>query len=157
MLDQGKSNHPANAAVQMSAAITAYARIHMYPYISRDDCHYTDTDSIVVKEPLPESEVSPSVLGKFKLEYNIAKGVFLAPKSYMIQTVKDEVIIKHKGVAKAMVNEEWFINQLADPDLKRTVEYEQKFNKNWHKLLVERKKAHYTMGLGSKKRDLVFD
>jgi len=34
-------SHPRNAAVQISAAITAGARIHMYPYISRSDCYYT--------------------------------------------------------------------------------------------------------------------
>jgi len=37
---------PRLGAVQIAAAITACARIHMYPYISRDDCHYTDTDSL---------------------------------------------------------------------------------------------------------------
>ena len=37
---------PKNAAVQLAAAITASARIYMYPDISREDCYYTDTDSI---------------------------------------------------------------------------------------------------------------
>jgi len=41
------------AAVQMSAAITAQARVYMYGHISREDCYYTDTDSVVVKKPLP--------------------------------------------------------------------------------------------------------
>lgn len=40
------------SAVHLSAAITACARIHMYPYISRPDCYYTDTDSIVLGSPL---------------------------------------------------------------------------------------------------------
>ncbi|KAK0607785.1 hypothetical protein LWI29_020473 [Acer saccharum] len=35
------------SAVQLSAAITACARIHMYNYIKRDDCYYIDTDSAV--------------------------------------------------------------------------------------------------------------
>lgn len=39
---------PKMSAVQLAAAITACARIHMYPYISRPDCYYTDTDSIVL-------------------------------------------------------------------------------------------------------------
>nr|GEX95226.1 RNA-directed DNA polymerase, eukaryota, reverse transcriptase zinc-binding domain protein [Tanacetum cinerariifolium] len=56
-LDQWKP--PSNSAVQLAAAITASARIHMYPYISRDDCYYTDTDSVVLSQPL--SSVKPSL------------------------------------------------------------------------------------------------
>lgn len=47
---KGEWNPPAHSAVHISAAITAYARIHMYPFISRDDCYYTDTNSIMVKK-----------------------------------------------------------------------------------------------------------
>ena len=60
-----------SSAVQMSAAITAYARIHMYPYISREGCYYTDTDSAVLDTPIPEEEVSSSELGKLKLEHEV--------------------------------------------------------------------------------------
>jgi hypothetical protein len=70
---------PRNAAVQISAAITANARIHMYPYISRDDCYYTDTDSVVLQNPLPARS------GKFKLEYEVKEGIFIAAKSYWIE------------------------------------------------------------------------
>lgn len=59
---------PKNAAVHIAAAITASARIHMFKYISRQDCYYTDTDSIVIGEPLPDEEVSSTELGKLKLE-----------------------------------------------------------------------------------------
>ncbi|GKV53287.1 hypothetical protein SLEP1_g59819 [Rubroshorea leprosula] len=45
---------PRISAVQLAAAVTACARIHMYPYISRPDCYYTDTDSVVLGNPLPE-------------------------------------------------------------------------------------------------------
>lgn len=55
---------PKISAVQLAAAITACARIHMYPYISRRDCYYTDTDSVVLASPLPSDEVSSSELGK---------------------------------------------------------------------------------------------
>ena len=40
----------------------------MYPQIEREDCYYTDTDSVVLGKPLPEDVISSSVLGKFKLE-----------------------------------------------------------------------------------------
>lgn len=39
---------PENLAVQLVAGITTYARIYMYPYISREDCYYRDTDSVMV-------------------------------------------------------------------------------------------------------------
>ncbi|MCE3049323.1 hypothetical protein HAX54_044602 [Datura stramonium] len=63
-----------NSAVQMGAAITAYARIHLYPYIARDDCYYTDTDSVVLGHPLPCDVLSSSEIGKWKLEDKIKKG-----------------------------------------------------------------------------------
>ena len=61
---KGKWRPPMNTAPQISAAITAYARIKMYPFINRDDFYYTDTDSVVLSNPLPEEEVSGTELGK---------------------------------------------------------------------------------------------
>lgn len=148
---------PSNTGVHISAAITAYARIHMYPHISRNDCYYTDTDSIVVKNPLPEEEVSPTVLGKFKLEHMIHTGMFTAPKSYLLRTFKNDVIIKHKGAGKAMADHEWFTKQLADTDLKRTLLYDNHFHKDWKKLLIQHKQCQITMGLSSNKRILVYN
>ncbi|KAL9678789.1 hypothetical protein QQ045_016640 [Rhodiola kirilowii] len=60
--------------VQLSAAITACARIYMYPFTSREDCYYTDTDSVVLGNPLPENLLSETDLGKFKCEYLVKKG-----------------------------------------------------------------------------------
>lgn len=59
-----KDWYPKLAAVQISAAIAACSRIHMNPYASRDDCHYTDTDSVVLKDPLPPDKVCNYTLGK---------------------------------------------------------------------------------------------
>jgi len=49
---------PKNSAVQLAAAITAYALIYMYPFISREDCYYTDTDSVVLGSALPEDLIN---------------------------------------------------------------------------------------------------
>lgn len=46
------------SAEKMSAAITACSRIHMYKYISRSDCYYTDTDSAIDGSPLAEDSIS---------------------------------------------------------------------------------------------------
>lgn len=62
---------PKISAVHLSAAITACARIYMYPHISRPDCYYTDTDSIVLGSPLSDDQISSIELGKFKLEHNV--------------------------------------------------------------------------------------
>jgi hypothetical protein len=36
----------------------------MYKYISRDDCYYTDTDSVFLGSPLAEEDISSTVLGQ---------------------------------------------------------------------------------------------
>ena len=97
-------NPPKISAVQMAAAITACARIHMYKYISRDDCYYTDTDSAILGSPLPEDEISME-LGKLKLEHFVKEGIFLAPKSYGLDA-DGEYIVKHKGLGKHFVDYE---------------------------------------------------
>lgn len=56
-----------------TAAITAMATIYMYPYISRVDSYYMDTDSVVLSQPLPLNMISTTEIGKFKLEDHIIK------------------------------------------------------------------------------------
>ncbi|KAL2941233.1 DNA polymerase [Bienertia sinuspersici] len=51
---------PKNSAIQIAAAITACARIYMYSYTSREDCYYTDTDFVVLGNPLPEAVKGPA-------------------------------------------------------------------------------------------------
>lgn len=136
-LDQWKPPH--NSAVQISAAITANARIHMYRHISRDDCYYTDTDSVVLGSPIEDDMLSETELGKFKLEDRIKEGYFLAPKSYCYLPMpkeKDEAkgdvkpgtelvkgeqfdnvvaVMKYKGAGKDYVSKEWYQEQYKDP------------------------------------------
>ncbi|KAL4553872.1 hypothetical protein LXL04_040146 [Taraxacum kok-saghyz] len=73
----------------------------MYPYISREDCYYTYTDSVVLSMPLPEEMISSSIIGLFKLEDRIVKGYFLAPKSYYYSNEKGKDTLKLKKVKKA--------------------------------------------------------
>ena len=104
---------------QISAAITAYVWIHMFSYISREDCYYTDADSIVIKSPLPEEDVSPTVFGNFELK-KINKAIFLALKAYYIYpSGDDEEIIEHKGGGKTMADREWFETMLEVDTLKK--------------------------------------
>ena len=149
---------PRISAVQLAAAVTACARIHMYPYISREDCYYTDTDSVVLGSPLPEGEISSSVLGKFKLEHNVIKGIFLAPKSYSLITQDGKSIIKHKGLAKSLVDEEWFESQYYDLSRTTLTTVESNFIIDWHKLNIIKKETLVHLGIrASNKREAVFD
>lgn len=65
-----------STSIVISAAITAYARIH----ISRlkleilkqgAELYYSDTDSIVTNKKLPDNLVSSKSLGLLKLEHSL--------------------------------------------------------------------------------------
>jgi len=151
-------NPPKNSAVQLAAAITASARIHMYPYISREACYYTDTDSVVLGNPLPNEEISSSVLGKFKLEDRITKGYFLAPKSYFYISTEGENVLKYKGPAKNMIRPEWFEKQYQNPSHTEQVSVESKFRIDWNTLNIFKKDILVTLGLKlGHKRISVYD
>lgn len=149
---------PRISAVQLAAAVTACARIHMYPYISRPDSYYTDTDSVVLGSPLPEDEVSPTELGKLKLEYYIILGIFLAPKSYYIKSQDEKHIIKHKGIAKALVNKEWFESQYKDIKRTERTPVTSNFKIDWAKLNITKKEIHVNLGIQiNNKRSPIYD
>lgn len=130
----------------------------MYPYISRPDCYYTDTDSVVLGSPLPEEEISSTELGKFKLEYNVIEGIFLAPKSYYIMSQEGKKIIKHKGLAKAVVNKEWFESQYNDVSRTTLTPVTSNFKIDWVKLNITKKDTLVNLGIKiSNKRNPIFD
>lgn len=157
-VDDSNWNPPKISAVQMSAAITACSRIHMYKYISRPDCHYTDTDSAILGSPLPEDEISSIELGKLKIEHFVKNGCFLAPKSYKLETEDGGNIIKHKGPAKNVVNDEWFDLQYADLSRSERITMENNFKIDLETLHI--KKKYLQVNLRTKvdtKREPVFD
>ncbi|XP_022849082.1 uncharacterized protein LOC111371371 [Olea europaea var. sylvestris] len=157
-VDDTDWNPPKIAVVQLSAAITACARIYMYIYISRPDCYYTDTDSVVLGGPLPEEEISSTVLGKFKLENYIKKGIFLAPKSYSFLTQEDKGIIKHKGHAKSLVDNEWFESLYVDISRTKLTSVESNFNIDWKRLNISKKETLVNLGIRiGNKREPVYD
>lgn len=124
---------PRYSAVHLSASITAYARIVMHPHVARNDCFYSDTDSLIIREPLPKDLVSPTELGLFKFEYKIKKGIFLAlaPKSYALHLENETLILRHKGPAKAHVTFRWFERQLQDLNLTKEVTIHNPFRIIW--------------------------
>ncbi|XP_074313961.1 LOW QUALITY PROTEIN: DNA polymerase-like [Silene latifolia] len=144
---------PKMAAVQISAAITASARIYMYPFISRDDCYYTDTDSIVLGNPLPDEFISSTELGKFKLEDKIKEGVFLAPKSYYYSRYSSEKdVLKYKGAGKEFVTKDWFLEQYREPDRIQTVPIISHFKRDWDSLDIRKEERKFTLRLVDKNK-----
>ena len=87
--------------VAIAANITAGARCLMAEVknLSGVNTYYTDTDSVVTNKPLHKDLVGDK-LGQFKLEYEIERAVFLAPKVYGIITTEGKEIIKVKGITK---------------------------------------------------------
>jgi DNA polymerase type B, organellar and viral len=86
-----------NISIPISAAVTAFARIHMSQFKNRDDftLFYTDTDSIDINKPLEPKFVGKE-LGKMKLEHVFDRILFLAPKVYSGITSSNK-ITKVKG------------------------------------------------------------
>lgn len=148
---------PVNTCPQISACITGYARIYMDQFVSRDDCLYTDTDSVVLENPLPESMVSDRDLGKFKLEYGvIRRAIFAAPKSYFLEVDGGKDVKKFKGAPTGVVEKSHFVNLLNNVHSECVINYEKNFSVDWKNLVIRKRMSQITMKLGGSKRILVF-
>lgn len=93
-------NNISNIAVHVASAITAYARIHIHKYKLKyqENLYYSDTDSLIVSQPIDDSDISETELGKFKLEERIEIGYFIAPKLYFMKINNTLVKSKTKGL-----------------------------------------------------------
>lgn len=80
--------------------------------------YYCDTDSIVTDTPLPNSFLHDSELGKWKLEYELTKAFFIAPKCYaMFHGSPDQVVAKCKGVPHALQMEALYPLMTVEPKM----------------------------------------
>ena len=104
-LDNGFETHNINVAV--ASAITAYARIHMSQFKNRKDfkLFYSDTDSIYLDKPLPDSYISDNILGKMKLEKICSRAIYVAAKVYALLTESGDEIIKVKGLSTSAIKD----------------------------------------------------
>lgn len=92
------------------------------------------------------------------MEYFVKKGIFLAPKSYYLLTTEDRRIIKHKGLAKSLVDEKWFESQYAELSKTKLTPIVSNFQIDWVSLNIMKKEK--LVKLGTKvdtKRNPVFD
>lgn len=125
---------PKMSAVYISAAITACARIHMYPFISDPACIYTDTDSLIRTSPLPEIYISSTELGKFKLEQFFKEVKLVAPKTWMGETKDGKYMIRFKGAGKDLVTSDWFNQISKDPGFVQEYDISSPFRVDWQQL-----------------------
>lgn len=124
---------------------------------AREDRFYTDTDSVVLSEKLPDEVVSSSKLGMFKLEYVVKEAIFLAPKSYWL-SVEEKNIIVHKGAVKPHVSKEWYINQYIDRNHYTKVTVTNPFTVDFKTLSVRQKTSEFVLTIPqSIKRDHIYD
>jgi len=102
-MDGNKETH--NVNISIASAVTAYARIHMSQFKNNQsfpNLYYSDTDSAHFDGPIPDFFISPSELGKLKLEGIYDRAIFLAPKVYALQN-QDGLIVKIKGLSKKAI------------------------------------------------------
>ena len=74
-------NTDLNTCVALAAAITSYARISIYKFVSMESTAYTDTDSIYSTKQLP-AELIGDNLGQMKFEFAFDEALFVKPKIY---------------------------------------------------------------------------
>jgi len=98
--------HGLDVNIAIASAITSAARVYMSMFKNRPNIslYYSDTDSVVIDAPLPDSIVG-SKLGQLKLEHTIEKAVFLAPKVYALIDIDGVETIKVKGISPEVVKE----------------------------------------------------
>jgi DNA polymerase elongation subunit (family B) len=127
--------HGVDVNIAIASAITAGARVNMSIFKNNPDykLYYSDTDSIVIDQPLPEEFVGTN-LGQLKLEHTIDRAVFLAPKVYGLVDTDGQEIIKVKGVTHELATE-LHINDLEQLLVKDS---SKEFNQEkWFKKVIE--------------------
>jgi len=99
--------------VQISSAISSYARIEIHKFRNNDKIGvcYSDTDSIFCENALEDHEVSQNDLGKMKFEGRIFNGLFISPKVYCYKVNPEaSAELKTRGITKGIITEEDFLN-----------------------------------------------
>lgn len=91
-----------NSNVAIAGAVTSYSRILINSMKLKAielgaSLFYSDTDSIVINQELPQEMISSTKLGLLKLEHEIEEGIFVMPKVYYLETLEGKSISKCKG------------------------------------------------------------
>ena len=157
-----KETQPITAtSVVISAAVTAYARIHINK-LKLDiinlggKIYYSDTDSIVTNIQLSGSLVSPNKLGLLKLEYVSSEAIFISNKTYwMYDVTNGKIHTKAKGVKSSSLSYGDFLTLYNNINVKAV---KVQSRTNWSLGFVEIKDTKITINSNSYiKRDKIFD
>jgi len=105
-------HHSFSVNVAIAAAITSYARIHMYDLrtLKSNYAKYTDTDSIIVSNQISDNLISNHELGKLRLEHKICTAAMPTLKTYAIKTIDDKIKIVASGIQHGLVNYDDIMN-----------------------------------------------
>lgn len=141
--------------VPLAAMISGQSHAFMSDFYDLDnnDCYYTDTDSLILKKPLPDNVVG-SELGKFEFKGKVKKAYFISPKLYCLIMETGETIIKAKGIPKNMLTEEDF--KLLLLGIEKEIPNE-KFFSNLKKSTVYLKQLSTTISPGLLKRHSIYE
>ena len=159
-MDGNKELHNINIA--RSSAVTAYAIIYMRQFKfnpSFPNFYYTDIDSAYLDGPIDPSFISPTQLGKMKLEGVYVRALFMAPKVYALKYSQEE-ILKIKGLTKeAIKNNKITIDTL---ELLLFKDHKLAFNqtkwfKNISKANIQILDQTYTLKANENKRELIYN
>jgi len=106
-----------NINVAVASSITSYARIKMSDIKTKyiNNIYYSDTDSLDLDIELPDKYISNN-LGDFKLEAKFKNIIYIAPKSYAANLIKDCPFEKNKEliVIKGFKNNNVEYNDVAN-------------------------------------------
>ncbi|MFP4042871.1 MAG: DNA polymerase, partial [Bacteroidales bacterium] len=92
-----QDNKPSHFCIPIwSCYVTAKGRIKMHKAIKENNPVYCDTDSLITKNKLEES----NKLGALKMEMKVKEGIIVKPKFYALISQEDEDYVKIKGLGR---------------------------------------------------------
>jgi len=123
------------SAVQISSRISALARvsINKYKNIEGNNLYYSDTDSLILENKLSSEEIG-NELGKWKLEAEILKGIFVRSKLYMYEDINGNIKKVASGVNAKELNYQDYIDL---GNGKSVTTHKLKMNINWKNLNIK--------------------
>ena len=122
------------SAVQISSRISALARvsINKYKNIKGNKLYYSDTDSLILENKLTPNIIGKEI-GKWKLEGEILKGIFVRSKLYMYEDINGYIKKVASGVNANDLSYQDYI-ELANG--KPVTSNKLKMNINWKNLNI---------------------
>lgn len=150
--------HGSDVNIAIASAVTAGGRMCMSQLKNNSEfnLYYSDTDSAIIDQPL-NSKFVGNALGQFKLEYEIKRAVFIAPKVYGLITMDDKEVIKVKGITKDVLSKvnfrelESLLYQNASLDLNQNKWFKKIFDGD-----ISITEVAYNLKVTSNKREAIY-